>query len=65
LLSWLQAISGNFLFDFRTSTFSIDRTAFLDKVLVDFVPHGSKECGERPVSNRRGRIQWIVTARSS
>jgi len=31
--------SGNFLFDFRTSALCIDRTAFLGKVLADFVPH--------------------------
>jgi hypothetical protein len=35
-------LNGNFLFDFRTSTLSIDRTALLGKVLVDFVPHGSQ-----------------------
>jgi hypothetical protein len=38
--STVHHVNGNFLFDFRTSTLSIDRTAFLDKVLVDFVPHG-------------------------
>jgi len=37
-----QLINGNFLFDFRTSTLSIDPTAFLGKVLADFVPHGSQ-----------------------
>jgi hypothetical protein len=37
-----NGFSGNFLFDFRTSTLSIDGTAFLGKVLVDFAPHGSQ-----------------------
>ena len=52
--SKVHHVNGNFLFDFRTSTLSIDRTAFLYKVLVDFVPHGSQECGERPVSRLAG-----------
>ncbi|MGB6561961.1 MAG: hypothetical protein WBE69_05105 [Candidatus Binataceae bacterium] len=47
-------LNGNFLFDFRTSNLSIDRTALLGKVLVDFVPHGSQKCGERPVSRLAG-----------
>jgi len=34
--------NGNFLFDFRTSTRSIDRTAFLGEVLADFVPQFSQ-----------------------
>jgi len=31
-----------------------DTIAFLSKVLVDFVPHGSQKCGERPVSRLAG-----------
>jgi hypothetical protein len=57
-------LNGNFLFDFRTSTLSIDRTALLGKVLVDFVPHGSQECGERPVSRLAGsrRLKMLFSS---
>jgi hypothetical protein len=33
-------LTGISFLTFELQTLSIDRTAFLDKVLVDFVPHG-------------------------
>src|ERR1700685_4093084 len=50
-------LSGNLFFDFRTSTLSIGRTALLGKVLVDFVPHGSQECGENEFQSTRKALR--------
>src|ERR1700719_983435 len=59
--SLTKDLNGNFLFDLRTSTLSIDGTAFLGKVLVDFRPRCYSGAGFRALRDRAAQ-NWPFAA---